>query len=122
VGISEVLHEGKKVKEYTILALLATLAVVITDRLLGTRVLRTKTFRVFIIVMCGCTFLVNGYLTWRPIVLYNEAYFMNMRLLTIPVEDFFFGFSVVTLSVVLWEYYKNKGRKTSETSAQRDTS
>lgn len=92
-------------KEYTLLALLSTIAVLGADRALGTKVTSKRVFWIFIAVMFAFKLLVNGYLTWRPIVLYGRTFFLGIRLLTIPVEDFFYGFSLITLSVVLWEYF-----------------
>lgn len=95
-------------KEYTILAVVSVIAVVIVDRLLQVRLLARKEFRIFIAVMFGFTLLANGYLTARPVVLYGEQFFMNLRLWTIPLEDFLYGFSLITLTIILWEYYKRR--------------
>jgi len=96
-------------KEYTVLTVLAALAVVWLDRQLGTRVLRKRIFWIFLLVMFGFKLLANGYLTWRPIVLYNPSHFLGFRLVTIPLEDFVYGFSIIASSVILWEYYKRRG-------------
>jgi lycopene cyclase domain-containing protein len=40
--------------------------------------------------------------------MYNSQFFMGIRIGTIPLEDFLFGFSMVTLSIVCWEYFKKK--------------
>jgi lycopene cyclase domain-containing protein len=95
-------------KEYTILALGSALATAALDRLLGTHLLFRKTFWVFLAVMYGFKLLANGYLTWRPIVLYDERFFLNIRLGTIPIEDFFFGFALIGLSVIFWEFFKRR--------------
>ena len=109
VGIGQIFCREKEVKEYTLLALLSTIAVLGIDRALGTKVTSKSVFWVFIAVMFGFKLLVNGYLTWRPIVLYGRTFLLGIRLLTIPVEDFFYGFSLITLSVVLWEYFAKAG-------------
>ena len=95
-------------KEYTLLAVASALVTALVDRLLGTRVLARKAFWIFLAVMYGFEFLANGYLTWRPIVLYNERYFLDLRLWTIPIEDFVYGFTLVGLPVIFWEYFKRK--------------
>jgi lycopene cyclase domain-containing protein len=92
--------------EYTILAALAAAGVVLLDRLLGTGVLRRREFWVFLAVMYGFKLVANGYLTWRPIVLYGRAHFLGARLGTIPLEDFVYGFALIGLSVVLWERFR----------------
>lgn len=90
-------------KEYTLLAAASALMTIWLDRFLGTNVLRRKIFWIFLGVMFFFKVFVNGYLTWRPIVLYGEPYYLGVRLGTIPVEDFVYGFSLVALSVILWE-------------------
>jgi len=50
----------------------------------------------------------NGYLTWRPIVIYNPDQFLGIRLWTIPLEDFLYGFGLITITIVLWEFFLRK--------------
>jgi len=101
-------------KEYTLAALLATAAVVLLDRQLNTNILRRSTYWVFMVVMVLFTTIVNGYLTWRPIVVYGEAHTLGLRLSSIPVEDYLYGFALITLTVVIWEYFR--GREKQERS------
>lgn len=95
-------------KEYTVLAAASVLVTIVLDRALGTRMLAKKAFWIFLTVMTGFTFIVNGYLTWRPIVLYSEKFFLNIRLWTIPVEDFLYGFALITCTIILWEFFKGR--------------
>ena len=95
-------------KEYTILAALSVAAVVTVDILLGTRLVLKKKFWVFWVVMFAIIFVVNGFLTWRPVVTYGSEFYLGMRLFTIPVEDFLYGFSLLTGNIVIWEYYTVK--------------
>ena len=92
-------------KEYTMFAVASSIATVGLDWALGTKVTSRGLYWIFLAVMFGFKVLVNGYLTWRPIVLYGEQFFLGVKVLTIPVEDFFYGFSLITLSVILWEYF-----------------
>jgi lycopene cyclase domain-containing protein len=94
-------------KEYTLLAALSVLLIIIIDHKSGICILRQKLYYVFFAVIIGFKLLVNGYLT-RHIVMYNSQFFMGIRIGTIPLEDFLFGFSMVTLSIVCWEYFKKK--------------
>jgi len=98
--------------EYTISAITGVVVVVTIDFLLKTRVTTQGKFWVFIVVMFMFKILVNGYLTARPIVLYGEEFFLGFRVFTIPLEDFLFGFTLMTMSVVLWEYFKGKQKVT----------
>jgi lycopene cyclase domain-containing protein len=93
------------VKEYTILAVAIAVGAVILDRLLGTRITSQRRFWVSLAILFVFKIPSNGYLTGRPIVLYNPEYFLGIRLGTIPVEDFLYGFGLITMSLVLWEFF-----------------
>jgi lycopene cyclase domain-containing protein len=94
------------VPEYAIAAPLGALAVVVYEL----RFARTGIFRrrAYWITMAICLFfmvLVNGWLTKlsAPIVLYAAEEKSPWRFpLDIPVEDFFFGFALLTLVLVQW--------------------
>lgn len=60
----------------------------------------------YIAVMFFFKQIFNGYLTWRPVVIYGREFFLGLRLGTIPLEDFLFGFSMIALTVVIWEKVK----------------
>jgi lycopene cyclase domain-containing protein len=94
--------------EYTYAALASVGTVLVLDRALRTRVLAQPTFWFFMAAMMVCTTAANGYLTWRPVVLYGDGFFLGVRLGTIPLEDYLYGFSFITLSVQLWEFFRSK--------------
>jgi len=94
-------------KEYTILAIISIFITIAIDNYMGVKILRRKEYYIFLIVIFIFKLLVNGYLT-RHIVMYNSAFFLGVRLGTIPVEDFLFGFSMVTMTIVFWEYFKRR--------------
>ncbi len=50
----------------------------------------------------------NGLLTSLPIVTYNNAENMALRIYTIPVEDVFYCLSLLLSCVLLMDYFKNK--------------
>ena len=57
-------------------------------------------------------FIVDGLLTGTglesPIVWYNEAEYMGLRLLTIPFEDTFYGMLLIMLNVALFKWFKER--------------
>ena len=95
-------------KEYTILAFLSVVITVFLDRKLAINLLKRKEYYLFLAIITMFKFAVNGFLTSTPIVIYSPDYYLGFRIGTIPLEDFFFGFSMVTLAVIFWEYFKKK--------------
>lgn len=95
-------------KEYTLIAVISVLATIILDEVAGTGVLRQRFYYLFLAIIVGFKFAVNGFLTGAGIVLYNPRYYLGIRLGSIPLEDFLFGFSMVTIGVVIWEWMKKK--------------
>ena len=97
--------------EYTGLAILALVPVVVLDSVLGTGVLVNRNILPFDAFIVAAIALCNGYLTARPIVLYNEATMSGFRLGTIPVEDFAYGTALMLMATVLFERCKRGGRR-----------
>lgn len=95
-------------KEYTILAFVSVVLAVLFDVFLRTKLLVNKKFWIFWGVMFVLIFIVNGYLTWRPTVQYGEGFYLGVRLFTIPIEDFIYGFSLITMNISLWEFFSRK--------------
>jgi lycopene cyclase domain-containing protein len=52
--------------------------------------------------------LVNGFLTSLPIVEYNSAYILNIRILNIPLEDFSYFFLLFLMVTTIYEYLKER--------------
>ena len=90
-------------KEYTSLAGLIFIISVLFDRVWGASILTNKKFLFFFILVSFFTFVFNGYLTWRPIVTYDEIYQLGFRIFTIPIEDFFFGYALLIIATSLFE-------------------
>ncbi len=97
-------------KEYTILVVLSSLLSVYFDRKLKTNFLQKKVFWLFLAIIAGFKFISNGYLT-AHIVRYNPIFNVNIRIGTIPIEDFLFGFSMITFTIIIWEKLKNVSSK-----------
>lgn len=95
-------------KEYTLLSVFSLLVTLLADRLTGVRILKKKHYYVFMVIITGFFFLVNGYLTGRGLVLYAERFYLGVRVGSVPVEDMLFGFSMVTMTIMLWEYFKSR--------------
>ena len=91
--------------EYTWASIVAVLVVVAVELLwLKTGLLRKLTFYVSWAIILFFMVLVDGWLTKlsAPIVIYNEAKNSGIRFpWDIPVEDYLFGFSLITLTMLL---------------------
>lgn len=69
------------------------------------------TYLILLIPFC----IVNGLLTGTgldaPVVLYNDHENMGIRLLTIPLEDIFYGMLLILLNVAVYEFISRKKRQ-----------
>jgi len=52
--------------------------------------------------------LTNWWLTANKIVMYSDAEIIGRRLAGAPVEDLLFGFSLILLTLSLWEFFNQK--------------
>jgi lycopene cyclase domain-containing protein len=95
-------------REYSGLVMFFLTLVIYLDKVLATNLVYQKRFYWYLLMIVVFTFMFNGYLTARPVVLYNEAYLMGLRLITIPIEDFGYGTSLLVLCTVLYESLKQK--------------
>lgn len=98
-------------KEYTILAVFSLFLAFLVDILLKTKLIFNRKFWIFWGVMFVLIFIINGYLTWRPVVIYDDRFYLGIRLFTIPIEDFIYGFSLITMNIALWEFLSRKFKK-----------
>ncbi len=90
-------------KEYTSLSSLLFALSIIFDKYFGANIFSTNRFVVYFIFVSVFTVIFNGYLTWRPIVTYDEIYQIGFRIFTIPIEDFFFGYALLIFNTSIFE-------------------
>lgn len=99
--------------EYTLLAVLSVVATVLLERRLRVGLFRRVQYWVAMAIVFAFQVPVDGWLTKlsAPIVIYAPEQHLGARWpWDIPVEDFLFGFSMVTLCLVLWERAKARGQ------------
>ena len=93
--------------EYTAAAVLAVIAVLVLEvRVLHTGLLSTRAYWIAMAICYAFMIAVNGWLTklTAPIVLYDADAATGWRLpWDIPVEDYLYGFALLTLAMLLWD-------------------
>ena len=104
---------------YTLPAVLSVIVVCVLElKVLRTGLFRKPAYWISMAIVLGFQVLVDGWLTKlsAPIVLYNERHHSGLRFpWDIPVEDFLFGWSLVTAVLLLWV----KQGQSQESGSQR---
>jgi lycopene cyclase domain-containing protein len=54
---------------------------------------------------------VNGVLTSKPVLIYNDLQNMGIRIGTIPLEDFFYNFLYMLWSISIFEFILQRKKK-----------
>ncbi|HET9302838.1 MAG TPA: lycopene cyclase domain-containing protein [Propionibacteriaceae bacterium] len=109
--------------EYTLLTVLAVVAVIAAELIyFKTGIFRTAQYWLTMLIIFAFQILVDGWLTKlsAPIVIYNPDEILGLRVpWDIPIEDFGFGFAMVTLAILLWRRRLDRTSSREEVSQQR---
>ncbi|NIO37554.1 lycopene cyclase domain-containing protein [Candidatus Bathyarchaeota archaeon] len=91
-------------KEYTFLAILSAGLTMLFVSLVNIRIFSSRAYWIYIVVTLFLFLIFNFILTSLPVVEYSSSAISNIRVITIPIEDFLFNFSMLTayLTVYLW--------------------
>lgn len=109
---------------YTIFCGVALGITVVLERFLKTGLLRDRRFWIAMAIVGFFQVLVDGWLTCRPIVTYEEVQFSSVRFgcspadpwprtgrsLGMPVEDLVFGFAMITQALLWWVWWGRRLR------------
>ena len=97
---------------YTVPAVVAALAVGALElTVLRTGLFRRPAYWLSMLIVIGFQILVDGWLTKlsAPIVVYDNRQTSGIRFpFDIPIEDFLFGFALVTAVLLLWERQRER--------------
>ncbi len=100
--------------EYTALTAIAIAVVVLAELfVLRTGIFRTAQYWWSMVIVLAFQVPVDGWLTKLsdPIVVYNRQAILGIRFpWDIPIEDFGFGFAMVTLVILLWRWRADRRR------------
>jgi lycopene cyclase domain-containing protein len=92
--------------EYTVLTVIAVLATIALELfVLRTGIFATAQYWLTMVIVFGFQVLVDGWLTKLsdPIVIYHPDQMLGVRFpWDIPIEDYGFGFAMVTLTILGW--------------------
>jgi lycopene cyclase domain-containing protein len=85
---------------YTRSAMIATIIAIVA--VAYSKLLFSYRFWVFQLVLLGIFVVANSILTALPIITYGDASIIDTRILTIPIEDFFFNFAFLNIFLVFF--------------------
>jgi lycopene cyclase domain-containing protein len=93
-------------KEFTAAVALSIAVATLADQMLKTDLLLQLRTYLFLGLVALLILVFNSYLAWRPIVFYEDAYRLGLRIGVIPIEDFGYGLGLVLLNTVVYKKLK----------------
>jgi len=94
---------------YSDIALDAVLLAVLLDLfVLKTQMITRGIFWITYALILPFQLLTNWWLTSKNIVMYSSNQIIGRRLAGAPIEDLLFGFSMIVLSLALWEFFSKR--------------
>ena len=97
---------------YTQIALLSfALAIVFDLKVTKIHLITRKVFWTSYAIIVPFQFITNWWLTSRNIVMYKPESIIGLRIASAPVEDLFFGFSLLLSVLSLWVYLGKKNQR-----------
>jgi lycopene cyclase domain-containing protein len=97
---------------YTQIALLSfVLAIVFDLKVTKIQLITRKVFWTSYAIIVPFQFITNWWLTSRNIVMYKPESIIGLRIASAPVEDLFFGFSLLLSVLSLWVYIGKKNQR-----------
>ena len=95
---------------YTQLAILMTVFAILFDLFVTrSKMVTRKSFWNAYSIMLFFQLITNWWLTSRGILTYDKDVIIGTRIAAAPIEDLFFGFSMITMTISLWIYWGKKG-------------
>ena len=95
-------------QEYTILAMFSVALFFLFCAFLYPQVLKSRLYWMYLIFSFIPFIIFNYYLTSLIVVYYNPEAIWGIRVTTIPLEDFFYNFSMLSFYLMVYIYFKNR--------------
>ena len=77
------------------------------DWKLGTNLVKRRIFWIFQIIIIGVTSIVDNFISGRA-VHYDTARLLGVMVGNTPLENYIFGFSLLTLNLILFELWQKR--------------
>jgi lycopene cyclase domain-containing protein len=102
-------------QNYTFTVLLSAAAFFLITTVGFSEILSSRSFWLFMAISFVPFLLFNGLLTALPVVVYSQKAIWGIRIITIPLEDFFYSFSLLGFSALIFRAFKKlKKRQLAE--------
>ncbi|MBP9700370.1 lycopene cyclase domain-containing protein [Candidatus Woesebacteria bacterium] len=95
-------------KEYLLVSIVAVTLVLLLDQLCQTKLSRRKSFWILQGIVFVLASVVDNIISGRPYVYFNPEFIVGLRVVFVPIENYLFGFSMITLNLILFELGKKK--------------
>ena len=108
-------------KAYTLVNALCTLIILLTTMMVRPQLLRKfyLTYLVLLIPFLMVDGILTGSLIDAPIVWYNDAENLGIRIFTIPIEDVFYVMGLILLNLLLTEVFLTLSKSPHQTPSYR---
>lgn len=100
-------------KDYTVLALLSVGLTILFVSLVNVQLFSSQAYWIYIVLTLFLFLISNYFLTSLPVVQYSSGAITGFRVITIPIEDFLFNFSMLTNYVTVYIWASRKLKTTS---------
>jgi lycopene cyclase domain-containing protein len=95
-------------QEYTILAMFSVALFFLLCAFIYPQVLKSRLYWMYLILSFIPFIIFNYFLTSLIVVYYNPEAIWGIRITTIPLEDFFYNFSMLSFYLMVYIYFKNR--------------
>jgi lycopene cyclase domain-containing protein len=107
---------------YTVAAVLGVVGAIVIDvAILRTRLIARQVFWLTYPLVLVAQLIANGVLTGAGVVRYSRHAIIGLRIAYAPVEDLFFGFALVLVTLSVWVWLGRRGLDREPLAGDRAT-